>query len=101
VSVWLVGLEHGATYAVTSLEQVLTLYALFLLVDWAVPLLALLLEPDEDWRLAWLVALQRFAYRQMMYWVVIKSFYSAAHGGLVGWGKLERKATVELPAARA
>ncbi len=100
VSVWLVGLEHGATYAVTSLEQVLTLYALFLLIDWAVPLLALLLEPDEDWRLAWLVALQRFAYRQMMYWVVIKAFYSAAHGGLVGWGKLERKATVELPAAR-
>ena len=97
VSVWLVGLEHGATYAVTSLEQVLTLYALFLLIDWVVPVLALLLEPDEDWRLAWLVLLQRFAYRQMMYWVVIKSFYAAAHGGLVGWGKLERKATVALP----
>ena len=34
VSVWLVGLQHGATYAVASLEQILTFYAVFLLVDW-------------------------------------------------------------------
>ena len=98
VSVWLVGLEHGATYAVAPFEQILTLYALFLFIDWAVSVLALMVEPDEDWRLTWLVLLQRFAYRQMMYWVVIRSFMAATRGGLVGWGKLERKATVELPA---
>ena len=98
VSVWLVGVQHGATYAVAPLEQVLTLYAIFLLMDWAVAVLALLVEPQEDWRLTWLVFLQRFAYRQFMYWVVLKAFIAAARGGLVGWGKLERKATVELPA---
>lgn len=96
VSVWLVGYEHGATYAVAPMEQVLTLYAVFLLIDWGAAVLAIVAEPDEQWRLTWLVFLQRFAYRQMMYWVVIKAFVAAARGGLVGWGKLERKATVEL-----
>src|SRR5215213_418487 len=33
VSIWFVRQEHGATYALTSLEQVLKLYAIFLIVD--------------------------------------------------------------------
>ena len=96
VSVWLTGREHGATYAIASLEQILTLYALFLLVDWAAAAIAFLAEPGEEFRLTWLVFLQRFAYRQIMYWVVLKAVMAAARGGLVGWGTLERKATVEL-----
>ena len=96
VSVWLTGREHGATYAIASLEQILTLYALFLLVDWAAAVIAFLAEPGEEFRLTWLVFLQRFAYRQFMYWVVLKAVMAAARGGLVGWGTLERKATVEL-----
>jgi hypothetical protein len=31
--------------------------------------------------------------------VVVRSFAAALSGRLVGWGKLERKATVEIPAA--
>lgn len=97
-SVWLTWREHGATYAVTNLEQVLTFYAIFLLVDWVAAVLAFLMEPDEDRRLTWLILLQRFAYRQIMYWVVVRSFAAALRGRIVGWGKLERKATVEVPA---
>jgi hypothetical protein len=33
-----------------------------------------------------------------MYGVVVQSFAAALRGRGVGWGKLERKATVELPA---
>jgi cellulose synthase/poly-beta-1,6-N-acetylglucosamine synthase-like glycosyltransferase/peptidoglycan/xylan/chitin deacetylase (PgdA/CDA1 family) len=98
VSVWLVKAEHGATYALTNLEHVLTFYALFLLVDWLAAVAAFLLEPDEDRSLTWLIFLQRFAYRQVMYWVVLRAFLGAARGRLVGWGKLERKATVQVPA---
>ncbi len=96
ISVWLVGLQHGATFAVASLEQILTLYAIFLLVDWLAAVIAFLAEPGEELRLTWLVFLQRFAYRQFMYWVVLRAFIAAARGGLVGWGKLDRKATVAL-----
>ena len=93
-SVWLVRQEHGATYALANLEQVLTLYAVFLFVDWAAAIVGFWLEPGEQRGLAWLIFLQRFAYRQVMYWVVVRSFVAAVRGQLVGWGKLERKGTV-------
>ena len=58
------------------------------------------MEEDEDKSLTWLIFLQRFAYRQVMYWVVLRSFAAALRGRLQGWGKLERKATVSLPESR-
>lgn len=101
LSVWATRTSHGATYALVNLEQVLTYYAVFLLVDWAAAMIAFLMEPREDRQLTWLVFIQRFAYRQIMYWVVVKSFAAAIRGHVVGWGKLERKATVELEAMEA
>jgi hypothetical protein len=94
ISFWLVRVQHGTTYALTNLRELMTLYAIFLVIDWAGSLLAFLLEPGEQMELTLLVALQRFIYRQVMYGVVIRAFIAAAHGGLVGWGKLDRKATV-------
>ena len=42
--------------------------------------------------------LQRFGYRQIMYYVIVKSHLGfAARGSIVGWGKLERKGTVQQP----
>jgi peptidoglycan-N-acetylglucosamine deacetylase len=86
--------QHGATYAWQTGMHVLAMYLVFLLMDWIAAVLAFLLEPGEDRRLTWLIVLQRFAYRQLMYWVVLKSFMAAARGGVVGWGTLERKGTV-------
>jgi len=65
-------------------------------VDWCAAGFAFLLERGERWRLLWWLFLQRFCYRQIMYYVMIKSVGTAVRGALVGWGKLERKATVEL-----
>jgi cellulose synthase/poly-beta-1,6-N-acetylglucosamine synthase-like glycosyltransferase/peptidoglycan/xylan/chitin deacetylase (PgdA/CDA1 family)/spore germination protein YaaH len=100
-SVWINAMSHKVdgrlTYGLTNLEQVLTYYAIFLLVDWLAAALAFLMEPEEDKQLTWLIFLQRFAYRQVMYWVVVRSFAAALSGRLVGWGKLDRKATVEIP----
>jgi cellulose synthase/poly-beta-1,6-N-acetylglucosamine synthase-like glycosyltransferase/peptidoglycan/xylan/chitin deacetylase (PgdA/CDA1 family) len=98
LSIWLARQDHGSTYALTSLEQVMTYYAVFLLVDWVASIVAFLMEPAEDRSLTWLIVLQRFAYRQVMYWVVVRAFATAFTGRWVGWGKLERKATVQLPA---
>jgi peptidoglycan-N-acetylglucosamine deacetylase len=101
ISVWMAREEHGATYALTNLEHVMLYYAVFLLVDWLAAVIAFVMEPDEDRQLTWLIFLQRFAYRQLMYWVVLRSFAAALRGHVVGWGKLERKATVEIGAAGA
>jgi cellulose synthase/poly-beta-1,6-N-acetylglucosamine synthase-like glycosyltransferase/peptidoglycan/xylan/chitin deacetylase (PgdA/CDA1 family)/spore germination protein YaaH len=89
--------QHGNTYALETLENVMYYYALFLLVDWIGAVIAFVMEPGEDKALTLLIPLQRFAYRQVMYFVVVRSFAAAMRGGMVGWGKLERKASVELP----
>jgi cellulose synthase/poly-beta-1,6-N-acetylglucosamine synthase-like glycosyltransferase len=97
-SVWMTFKTHGDTYALTDLEHVLMFYGVFLITDWMGAMIAFLMEPDEEKGLSWLIVLQRFAYRQIMYSVVLKSFVAAIRGRVVGWGMLERKATVELPA---
>ena len=89
--------EHQKEYAhtPTNLNQVIFYYALFLALDWAGAFAAFLMEKTEQKRLLWWLLIQRFGYRQVMYWVMVKSVFTAIRGALVGWGKLERKATVE------
>ena len=99
VTVYLNKLQHGAEYAMQSLEQVVLYYLAFLAVDWLAGVAALLLEPGEERGLSWLVLLQRFVYRQVLYWAVVKAVFAAAQGRARGWGKLVRKGTVELPRA--
>jgi hypothetical protein len=96
VTVWLNKVQHGTEYAMQTLEQVLFFYSVFLLVDWLTAVIALWMEEGEERSLSWLVLLQRFAYRQVMYWVVIRSLVAALRGRVIGWGKLERKATVAM-----
>ena len=97
VSVLLAWYQHGGTYALVNLQQVLILYAIFLLVDWLAAVIAFLMEPGEEKALTWLILIQRFVYRQTMYWVVLKSMAAAMRGHVVGWGKLERKGMGLLP----
>jgi peptidoglycan-N-acetylglucosamine deacetylase len=95
--------EHRAEYTVSNLGQVMFYYALFLAVDWLAAAFAFLLEKREQWSLLRWLFLQRFCYRQVMYYVMVKSVMTALRGALVGWGKLERKATVaaRIPAGGA
>ncbi len=93
-------LEHTKEYAhtPTNLNEVVFYYALFLAVDWLGAFLAFLMEKGEQKKLLGWLLIQRFGYRQVMYWVMVKSVYSAIRGAIVGWGKLERKATVQVGA---
>jgi cellulose synthase/poly-beta-1,6-N-acetylglucosamine synthase-like glycosyltransferase/peptidoglycan/xylan/chitin deacetylase (PgdA/CDA1 family)/spore germination protein YaaH len=96
IGVFMMYHEHDTTYAIGSLNKIVGWYAIFIVFDWCAATLAFLMEPHENRRLTWLVFLQRFVYRQIMYWVVLRSVVAALRGGLVGWGKLDRKATVGL-----
>ena len=62
-------------------------------------LLAFAWRAARTWRLLWWLPLQRFGYRQIMYYVVVKSVMAALRGPFVGWGKLTRKATVRAACA--
>jgi len=54
------------------------------------------LDREDKKLLIWLL-FQRFVYRQLMYYVIVKSLVFAVRGSLVGWGKFERKGTVQQP----
>jgi len=96
-SVLLVKVQHGEQYALVNLENILTLYGVFLLFDWLTAVIAFMMEPREDKSLTWVIFLQRFTYRQVMYWVVLRSILAAVRGQVVGWGKLERTGLGVLP----
>jgi hypothetical protein len=83
--------QQPTGYASTNLQQVLFYYALFLAIDWLSSCFAFVLERKERWRSLWWLFLQRFCYRQVMYYVMIKSVAMAIGGPVVGWGKLERR----------
>ena len=87
--------QHPTQYSSDGLWQVLFYYALFVTVDYLAAILAFALEPRENWGLLIWLFWQRFFYRQLMYYVAIKSTLKSLQGVLVGWGKLERKGTVQ------
>lgn len=71
-------------------------WAAFIFLDLSAGAVGMALERRAPWRdLVWL-PIQRFGYRQLMYYVVVKSVVTAIGGYRVGWGKLERRATAVL-----
>jgi cellulose synthase/poly-beta-1,6-N-acetylglucosamine synthase-like glycosyltransferase/spore germination protein YaaH/peptidoglycan/xylan/chitin deacetylase (PgdA/CDA1 family) len=71
-------------------------WVLFSAVEVLGAYIAFRLDKEDKKLLVWLL-LQRFVYRQLMYYVIVKSLVFAVRGSLVGWGKLERKGTVQQP----
>ena len=74
----------------------LAYWAVFSAVELLGAWVAFRLDREDKKLLGWLL-LQRFVYRQLMYYVIVKSLVFAARGSLVGWGKFERKGTVKHP----
>ncbi|MDD5083719.1 MAG: polysaccharide deacetylase family protein [Candidatus Moranbacteria bacterium] len=86
--------QHPIAYdAYQELHGMLIYYLLFLVVDMTTSLVPFILERKEQMRLLVLLPLQRFFYRQLMYYVAIKSVAAAIKGRFVRWGKQERKDT--------
>jgi peptidoglycan-N-acetylglucosamine deacetylase len=93
---WLAYIEHGAEFSNADLITVGVYYVVFVVVDLCAAIFGFLMEKQENWNLLWWLPLQRFGYRQIMYYVVVRSIVTALRGPFVGWGKLERKGTVTV-----
>ncbi|MCS6875158.1 MAG: glycosyltransferase [Pyrinomonadaceae bacterium] len=85
---------HSNEFSPLDVSSLFFYYGFFLIVDAVSALPAVLFEPSERKGIVLNLFTQRFGYRQMMYFVVLKSIKIAFEGVLVGWNKLERKATV-------
>jgi peptidoglycan-N-acetylglucosamine deacetylase len=91
---WIAYVQHGSEFSNADLITVGIYYIVFIVVDLLAATFGFLTEKGEDWRLLWWLPLQRFGYRQLMYYVVVRSISAAIRGAVVGWGKLERTGTV-------
>ncbi|HEY0265111.1 MAG TPA: glycosyltransferase [Rhizomicrobium sp.] len=98
VTQWIAYSQHGGDFNSASLMTVLVYYLVFMVVDLLAAMVGFVMEKGEDWSLLWWLVLQRFGYRQIMYYVVVRSLWTALRGPFVGWGKLERHGTVKARA---
>jgi len=71
-------------------------WAVFILVDLSAAALGMALEKRAPWADLPQIPVQRFGYRQLMYYVVVKAVITAVRGPRVAWGKLERRATAAV-----
>jgi cellulose synthase/poly-beta-1,6-N-acetylglucosamine synthase-like glycosyltransferase/spore germination protein YaaH/peptidoglycan/xylan/chitin deacetylase (PgdA/CDA1 family) len=87
---------HPVEWGSDNLVRSLLYWAVFIFVDLSAAALGMALERRAPWAdLPWL-PVQRFGYRQLMYYVVLKAVVTAVRGPIVGWGKLERRATAAV-----
>jgi len=98
---WIAYKQHGSEFTDTDLKVMGIYYLVFITVDLLAAMVGFAMDRKEDWRLLFWLPLQRFGYRQLMYYVVLRSISTAIRGSFVGWGKLERHGTVKTgPAIR-
>ena len=91
---------HPVEWSPDDTLRSLFYWAAFIFLDLSAAAIGMSLERRAPWRdLVWL-PVQRFGYRQLLYYVVVKSVITAVRGYRVGWGKLERRATAVVARAR-
>jgi peptidoglycan-N-acetylglucosamine deacetylase len=93
--------EHGYTAMKGDLHRVALFWLLFAAIDLTAGLIAMALERRENWRLMMWLLPQRFGYRQIMYYVVIKAIIQALRGPRVGWSSIARSGQVRMHSAKA
>ncbi len=77
-----------------SVGHIFLFYLIFTFVDVAGAALAFAFEKEDYKKLIWLIP-QRLIYRQLMYYILLKSFNKAIKGELQGWGALKRTGNVK------
>ena len=91
-------LAAGIGIIQSSIGHILFYYLIFTVVDVAGAALAFAFEKEDYKKLLWMIP-QRLVYRQLMYYILLKSFNRALKGELQGWGVLKRTGNVKQAAA--
>ena len=79
-----------------DVERSLIFFAAFMLIDLFTCVVAFALERHEDWTLLAPLLIQRFYYRQMMYFVLFRALQEAVRGRPVGWRGVEPQTPVHV-----
>jgi len=79
---------------VASIPHIIVYYIIFTFIDVAGAALAFAYERENHFKLVWMLP-QRLIYRQLMYYILLKSFNKAIKGEWQGWGVLRRTGRVK------
>jgi peptidoglycan-N-acetylglucosamine deacetylase len=93
--VWAIGLVRPnipLLWTAHDVERSVVFFLGFMVIDLLTCVIAFALEKHEDWSLLLPLILQRFYYRQMMYWVLFRALTQAVKGRPVGWRGVEPEA---------
>ena len=90
-------MQHGWAQTQTDVLRMGAYWLAFTTVDALCGWIAYRLDVREQRFPMALLLAQRFIYRQLMYWVVLKAVRAALAGLVIGWGKLERTGRVSTP----
>ncbi len=88
--------EHGWAQTSGDVGTMALYWLVFTAIDIACGWIAYRLDGGKVRYPPHLLVAQRFVYRQIMYWVVVRAIASAVGGWVVGWGKLERSGRVAM-----
>lgn len=87
-------LAAGLGIIQSDINNIILYYLIFTLVDVAGAALAFAFEKEDYKKLLWMIP-QRLVYRQLMYYILFKSFNKALKGEMQGWGILKRTGNVK------
>jgi hypothetical protein len=87
-------LAAGFGFIQSDINNIIFYYFIFTLVDMAGAALAFSFEKENLKKLVWMIP-QRLVYRQLMYYILFRSFNKALKGELQGWGILNRTGNVK------
>lgn len=86
--------DSAIPYSTESALHIVLAYLALPLLDVLIAVMAFQLEPREQRRLIALVPLQRFFYRQLLYYSALRAFSRALTGSFEGWEKITRLSSV-------
>ena len=88
-------LAAGIGIIQADISHIVWYYFIFTMIDVAGAALAFAFEKEDYKKLVWMIP-QRLVYRQLMYYILIKSFNKAVKGEIQGWGVLKRTGNVRV-----
>ena len=95
-------MHHGGRLLSSSTIEVLAYWGVFQALELAFAALGLWLHGDKaSWRLLPLTLLQRFYYRQLLFWISLRALFAMLCGRFTAWGRAKRLGLPRvLPTAR-
>jgi len=89
--------SHGGSTLSSGTIEILAFWGAFQVLELGYAALGLFLHgASGNWRLLPLVLVQRFCYRQLIFWISLRTFIAALRGRFAGWGRVQR---IGLPKA--